>query len=157
MTQYHFTSWPDHGVPRFATSLISFLRRVQKTHNKDSGVPLLVHCSAGVGRTGTFILLDSMLEQIKEQNSINVYEFLVSLRERRVLMVQTLVRTIHGSYTNGGSMVYVFYTSGQLAGDKVHRKDCRDYCSNCRRSMCLSTMHCVRSSSVETQRSQPPD
>ncbi|CAI8052146.1 Receptor-type tyrosine-protein phosphatase S [Geodia barretti] len=90
VTQHHFTSWPDHGVPRFATSFISFLRRVQKAHNKDSGVPLVVHCSAGVGRTGTFILLDSMLERIKEQNSINVYELLVSLCERRVLMVQTL-------------------------------------------------------------------
>ena len=101
MTQHHFTSWPDHGVPRFATSFISFLQRVQKAHNKDSGVPLLVHCSAGVGRTGTFILLDSMLERIKEQNSINVYELLVSLCERRVLMVQTLVRTIHGIQMEG--------------------------------------------------------
>ena len=50
VTQYHFTSWPDHGVPKFATSLISFIRRVQKAHNKDDSVPLLVHCSAGVGR-----------------------------------------------------------------------------------------------------------
>ena len=91
LTQYHFTSWPDHGVPKFATSLISFIRRVQKAHNKDSGIPLLVHCSAGVGRTGTFVLLDSMLERIQEENTVNVYEFLVSLRKRRVLMVQTLV------------------------------------------------------------------
>ena len=91
MTQYHFTSWPDHGVPKFATSIISFIRRVQKAHNKESGVPLLVHCSAGVGRTGTFILLDSMLERIKIEKTVNVYEFLCGLRRRRVLMVQTLV------------------------------------------------------------------
>ena len=91
MTQYHFTSWPDHGVPKFATSLISFIRRVQKAHNKDDGVPLLVHCSAGVGRTGTFILLDSMLERIKAEKTVNVYEFLVGLRQKRVFMVQTLV------------------------------------------------------------------
>ena len=91
MTQYHFTSWPDHGVPKFTTSLVSFVRRVQKAHNKDGGVPLLVHCSAGVGRTGTFILLDSMLEKMREDNSLNVYECLVNLRKRRVLMVQTLV------------------------------------------------------------------
>ena len=92
VTQYHFTSWPDHGVPRFATSLISFIRRVQKAHNKDEGIPLLVHCSAGVGRTGTFILLDSMLERIKAESTVNVYAFLVGLRKKRVLMVQTLVQ-----------------------------------------------------------------
>ena len=89
--QYHFTSWPDHGVPKFATSLISFIRRVQKAHSKESGVPLLVHCSAGVGRTGTFILLDILLERLRENNSLNVYECLANLRKRRVLMVQTLV------------------------------------------------------------------
>ena len=54
-------------------------------------MPLLVHCSAGVGRTGTFILLDSMLERIKIEKTVNVYEFLCGLRRRRVLMVQTLV------------------------------------------------------------------
>ena len=97
VTQYHFTSWPDHGVPQFTTSLVSFVRRVQKAHNKDGGVPLLVHCSAGVGQTGTFILLDSMLEKMREDNSLNVYECLVNLRKRRVLMVQTLV-LLHKTY-----------------------------------------------------------
>jgi protein tyrosine phosphatase len=91
VTQYHFTSWPDHGVPKFATSLISFIRRVQKGHNKSSGKCLLVHCSAGVGRTGTFITLDAMLERIKAEKSVNVYEFVWNMRQRRVLMVQTLV------------------------------------------------------------------
>ncbi len=92
ITQYHFTSWPDHGVPKFATSLISFIRRVQKGHNKDLGRALLVHCSAGVGRTGTFITLDAMLERIKGDKTVNVYEFVRNMRQRRVLMVQTLVR-----------------------------------------------------------------
>ncbi len=92
VTQYHFTSWPDHGVPKFATSLISFIRRVQKGHNKDVGKSLLVHCSAGVGRTGTFITLDVMLERIKGEKTVNVYEFVRNMRQRRVLMVQTLVR-----------------------------------------------------------------
>ena len=94
MTQYHFTSWPDHGVPKFATSLIAFIRRVQRGHNKDDGYPLLVHCSAGVGRTGTFILLDSMLERMKVEDTVNVYEFLHNMRARRVLMVQTLVSCV---------------------------------------------------------------
>ena len=97
MTQYHFTSWPDHGVPKFATSLISFIRRVQKGHNKDLGKPLMVHCSAGVGRTGTFITLDAMLERIKADKTVNVYEFVRNMRQRRVLMVQTLVSQGQGA------------------------------------------------------------
>ena len=90
MTHYHFLGWPDHGVPKFATSLIAFIRRVRKIHNKD-GPPMLVHCSAGVGRTGTFILLDSMLERMKVEDTVNVYEFLRNMRAKRVFMVQTLV------------------------------------------------------------------
>ena len=65
---------------------------MQKEHNKDVGVPLLVHCSAGVGRTGTFITLDAMLERIESEQSVNVYEFVKNMRKRRVLMVQTMVR-----------------------------------------------------------------
>ena len=52
---------------------------------------MLVHCSAGVGRTGTFILLDSMLERMKAEDTVNVYEFLRNMRAKRVFMVQTLV------------------------------------------------------------------
>ena len=92
VSHYHFTSWPDHGVPQFATSLIGFIKRVQKDHDKDKGVPLLVHCSAGVGRTGTFIMLDSMMDRLKIEDSINVYEFLRQMRSKRMYMVQTLVR-----------------------------------------------------------------
>ena len=98
-TQFHFTSWPDHGVPKFATSLISFIRRVQKSHNKDLGIPLLVHCSAGVGRTGTFIFLDAMLESIRTEKDVNVYEFLSGLRKKRILMVQTLVGFLFREHT----------------------------------------------------------
>ena len=90
VTHWHFLGWPDHGVPQFATSLISFIRQVRKAHRK-GGPPMLVHCSAGVGRTGAFIMLDSMLEKLTVENSINVYEFLCNMRSKRVFMVQTLV------------------------------------------------------------------
>ena len=64
---------------------------MQKDHNKDKGVPLLVHCSAGVGRTGTFTMLDSLMDRLKVEDSINIYEMLRQLRSKRMYMVQTLV------------------------------------------------------------------
>ena len=93
VTQWHYLGWPDHGCPQYATSLISFIRQFHKTHKKD-GSPVLVHCSAGVGRTGTFIVLDSILERLIAEDTINVYEFLRQMRTKRVFMVQTLVSTI---------------------------------------------------------------
>ena len=93
-----FLGWPDHGVPKFATSLISFIRHVRREYKKNPAKsPMLVHCSAGVGRTGTFILLDYMLERLQHEDTINIYDFLISMRSRRVLMVQTQVGRDLGS------------------------------------------------------------
>ncbi|XP_064407627.1 receptor-type tyrosine-protein phosphatase T-like [Halichondria panicea] len=89
VTHFYYLGWPDHGVPQYATSLLGYLRRVRKSHPV-SGGPLLVHCSAGVGRTGTFIVLDAMLQRIQEERVVNVYQFVRELRERRCLMVQTM-------------------------------------------------------------------
>ncbi|XP_064407623.1 mucin-3A-like isoform X2 [Halichondria panicea] len=89
VTHFYYLGWPDHGVPQYATSLLGYLRRVRKSHPV-SGTPLLVHCSAGVGRTGTFIVLDAMLQRIQEERVVNVYQFVRELRERRCLMVQTM-------------------------------------------------------------------
>ena len=91
VTHFQYTAWPDHGVPQFASSMLSFVRRVQKVHDKDKGVPLLVHCSAGVGRTGTFIALDTLLDRMRSETSISVLEVVRDMRSKSVLMVQTLV------------------------------------------------------------------
>ena len=93
VTHWHFLGWPDHGVPQYATSLISFIRQVRK-HRSKHGPAILTHCSAGVGRTGTFILLDSMLERLLVEDTINVYEFLRQMRSKRVFMVQTMVSVL---------------------------------------------------------------
>ena len=90
VTHYLFTEWPDHEVPRDKMSMISFIQRVRRAHPPD-GPPLMVHCSAGVGRTGTFIVLDTMLQRMKAKSNLNIYEFVSQLREQRCFMVQTQV------------------------------------------------------------------
>ena len=74
--------------------LINFIKRVRKLHPYSEPRPLLVHCSAGVGRTGAFIVLDSMMERMKSEDTLNIYEFVNHLRTQRVLMVQTQVGLI---------------------------------------------------------------
>ena len=94
VVQLHYLAWPDHGVPANAISMVNFIKRVRKAHPYSRQDLLLVHCSAGVGRTGTFITLDSMMERMKAENScqtINIFEFVTNLRKQRVLMVQTSV------------------------------------------------------------------
>ncbi|XP_024937646.1 tyrosine-protein phosphatase Lar isoform X10 [Cephus cinctus] len=86
--QLQFTAWPDHGVPEHPAPFLQFLRRVKSLNVPDSG-PLVVHCSAGVGRTGCFIVIDSMLERIKHEKMIDIYGHVTCLRAQRNYMVQT--------------------------------------------------------------------
>jgi netrin-G3 ligand len=72
-------------------TVVNFIKQVRKTHPYSSNSNLLVHCSAGVGRTGTFITLDSMLERIKAEETLAIFPFVKHIRSQRVLMVQTLV------------------------------------------------------------------
>ena len=87
----HYTAWPDHGVPQNAMSVISFIRRVRREHPHCLDQPLLVHCSAGVGRTGTFILLDTVMQQMKNEGTLSIYNVLKNVRGQRMKMVQTKV------------------------------------------------------------------
>jgi netrin-G3 ligand len=86
--QYHYTSWPDFGVPSHPTPLLTFVRRVSANHPTDKG-PMVVHCSAGVGRSGTFITVHSQLKRIAAEGNIDIYGFVRAMRYRRCLMVQT--------------------------------------------------------------------
>ena len=99
MTHYHFRAWPEHGVPADKICMLAFIKRIRKAH-LPTGDPLLVHCSAGVGRTGIFITLDTMLQRMERENNLNIPEFVKEMRSRRVLMVQTEVRSwAQGKYT----------------------------------------------------------
>eukprot|EP00057_Strongylocentrotus_purpuratus_P000931 XP_001187151.2 PREDICTED: receptor-type tyrosine-protein phosphatase delta [Strongylocentrotus purpuratus] len=86
--QFQFTAWPDHGVPEHATSVLAFISRVKSCNPPDAG-PIVVHCSAGVGRTGAYIVIDSMLERIKHEKTVDIYGHVTCLRAQRNYMVQT--------------------------------------------------------------------
>nr|KAF6453597.1 protein tyrosine phosphatase receptor type B [Molossus molossus] len=87
---FHYTVWPDHGVPETTQSLIQFVRTVRDYINRTPGSgPTVVHCSAGVGRTGTFIALDRILQQLDSKDSVDIYGAVYDLRLHRVHMVQT--------------------------------------------------------------------
>ena len=85
------TSWPDHGVPEYASSLMDLHKQSIKNWSPSKG-PILVHCSAGVGRTGTFIAIDLSMEQAKKEGVIDIAGIVNRLRQQRMRMVQTLVR-----------------------------------------------------------------
>ena len=93
ISQYHFTVWPDHGVPDHPTALLQFVRRVM-TASRDSKGPVVVHCSAGVGRTGTFVTLFTQLQRIEKEANVDVFNFVRSMRYNRCSMVQTEVISV---------------------------------------------------------------
>ncbi|XP_042164113.1 receptor-type tyrosine-protein phosphatase mu-like isoform X2 [Oncorhynchus tshawytscha] len=86
--QFHFTGWPDHGVPYHATGLLGFVRRVKAKTLTIAG-PMVIHCSAGAGRTGCFIVIDIMLDMAEREGVVDIYNCVRELRSRRVNMVQT--------------------------------------------------------------------
>ncbi|XP_035863123.1 receptor-type tyrosine-protein phosphatase C isoform X2 [Sander lucioperca] len=87
VTHIQFMSWPDHGVPGEPHLLLKLRRRVNAFKNFFSG-PIVIHCSAGVGRTGTYIGIDAMMEGLEAEGRVDIYGYVVRLRRQRCLMVQ---------------------------------------------------------------------
>lgn len=91
--QYHFTAWPDHGVPADPGCVLNFLQEVNlKQEQVQPAGPIVVHCSAGIGRTGTFIVIDQIIDQIKKQGlscEIDIQRSIQLVRSQRSGMVQT--------------------------------------------------------------------
>ncbi|XP_029954403.1 receptor-type tyrosine-protein phosphatase H-like isoform X3 [Salarias fasciatus] len=87
---FHFTAWPDHGVPQGTDVLIQFRGLMRQHIERDGGrAPTVVHCSAGVGRTGTIIALDVLLQQLENEEAVGINAFVHRMRLNRPYMVQT--------------------------------------------------------------------
>ncbi|CAN9509093.1 unnamed protein product [Ophioblennius macclurei] len=87
---FHFTAWPDHGVPQNTEILLDFRERVRQHIGRNGGrTPTVVHCSAGVGRTGTIIALDVLLQQLESEQAVGINSFVHRMRLSRPYMVQT--------------------------------------------------------------------
>ncbi|XP_046553370.1 receptor-type tyrosine-protein phosphatase T-like isoform X2 [Haliotis rubra] len=84
---FHFTSWPDHGVPD-TSALLEFMWRVKAT-TRHQTQPIIVHCSAGIGRTGTYIAIESLVGQAAAEGFVDVVSFVSNMRGQRKNMKQT--------------------------------------------------------------------
>ncbi|XP_013772332.2 tyrosine-protein phosphatase 69D-like [Limulus polyphemus] len=90
---FHFVMWKDFLAPEQPSWLLRFIKRVNEHYVSDRG-PLLVHCSAGVGRTGTFVAIDTLVQQLGEEGQVDVYGCVSNLRHSRNFLVQSLKQYI---------------------------------------------------------------
>ena len=85
--------WPDNGVPSPLDPLVRFVRQVRHEMNRFPTMgPTIIHCSAGVGRTGTFVGIDKLLQDYKNKSYVDIFGMVYEMRMSRCLMVQTEVR-----------------------------------------------------------------
>jgi receptor-type tyrosine-protein phosphatase beta len=80
MRHFHFSTWPDFGVPNPPQTLVRFVRAFRERIGPDTR-PIAVHCSAGVGRSGTFICLDRILQQIQVSDFVDIFGIVYSMRK----------------------------------------------------------------------------
>ncbi|XP_011944118.1 PREDICTED: tyrosine-protein phosphatase non-receptor type 2 isoform X1 [Cercocebus atys] len=90
ISHFHYTTWPDFGVPESPASFLNFLFKVRESGslNPDHG-PAVIHCSAGIGRSGTFSLVDTCLVLMEKGDDINIKQVLLNMRKYRMGLIQT--------------------------------------------------------------------
>lgn len=93
--QYHYITWPDFGVPVAPSDFLQYLQDVRQTGGLGSGSedeqigPAVIHCSAGIGRSGTFCIVDTALLLLEQGKRVNVKELVLEMRRYRMGLVQT--------------------------------------------------------------------
>ncbi|XP_055143877.2 tyrosine-protein phosphatase non-receptor type 2-like [Symphalangus syndactylus] len=90
LSHFHYITWPDFGVPESPASFLNFLFKVRESGslNPDHG-PAVIHCSAGIGRSGTFSLVDTCLVLMEKGDDINIKQVLLNMRKYRMGLIQT--------------------------------------------------------------------
>lgn len=86
---FHYTAWPDHGTPTTANHILAFVQKSSQS-SRDTDGPIVIHCSAGVGRTGTYIVIDAMLKQMQSIGKLDIDGYLAYIRTQRNFLIQTL-------------------------------------------------------------------
>jgi protein tyrosine phosphatase len=128
--QYHFLTWPDFGVPEDMDHILTFVKDIRDSIT--GSAPLLVHCSAGVGRTGTFIVVDHLLQLIKKESSIDLFHLVLDLRQHRPKMIQAesqyvfaheCIKMAIEKGLHRGSMLYIAEDE-QANGDCLYANAC---------------------------------
>ena len=89
---FHYLKWIDRSTPQSPSSMIAFVERIRELASKSRSGPIVVHCSAGIGRTGSFIAIDKLLIYLKTNKKIEVYNTILEMRQDRGGLVQTFVR-----------------------------------------------------------------
>lgn len=93
IVQLQYIRWPDHGVPSNCADLIAFVERMREIRDCGKSTYAVVHCSAGIGRTGVVILLDTAMDLIRAQSPVKPIEMVREMRMFRKRLVQTPVRS----------------------------------------------------------------
>nr|CAB3265289.1 receptor-type tyrosine-protein phosphatase epsilon-like [Phallusia mammillata] len=88
ITQLQFTTWPDHGIPVTTSNMIHLRNMVDDLQNTNA--PIIVHCSAGVGRTGTYIAMDTLFHELDDKGTVDVPRTVLRMRENRKDMIQNV-------------------------------------------------------------------
>ncbi|XP_025405414.1 tyrosine-protein phosphatase non-receptor type 9 isoform X2 [Sipha flava] len=101
VSHFRFNSWPDFGVPQNAVAMLDFLEKVRKCQSSmlqdlgdkwaghQRGPPIVVHCSAGIGRTGTFCTLDICINRLEETSTVDIKGTVERIRSQRAYSIQT--------------------------------------------------------------------
>lgn len=96
LSHLQYVDWPDHGAPLSTLQFLEYVRHIQRFNinmvdAEDEGNTILVHCSAGIGRTGAFILLDAALHLLDMDFPVNPIQLIKLMRDQRPMMLQTSV------------------------------------------------------------------